>query len=305
MLTSLPHTFDDSMLSLPRHTLIGAVQVWSLSDGHFYPQPVYFGPDVTQSPFNGLFSPGGDLHDLPLGCFLLQVSDSRRVLVDAGLGPDPTRGNAGSEQYLHFECGDFPTQMAATSISPIQITDVVLTHLHLDHYGWLLDVDGRELFPAAKVWVGRADLDHFSTVAEGGLNTPMRELFDRLVDEGRLHLLESQAQVCDEIIVHPAPGHTPGHQIVEVNSEQQRLFLLGDAMNCPEQLTETSWRSVGDVDPPLAHATRAALWTQLEQPHTWGVGSHFPGLIPGSVIAAESRRWAAAPGTVLQEPIQP
>lgn len=62
----------------------------------------------------------------------------------------------------------------------------------------------------------------------------------------------------------------------------------------PAERRVAAWHSCGDLDPELAQNTREALWAELEKPNTWGVGSHFPHLIPGSVLIADSRRWAAA-----------
>jgi hypothetical protein len=65
-------------------------------------------------------------------------------------------------------------------------------------------------------------------------------------------------------------------------------------MTCPQQLSEESWHSRGDMDPTTAHVTRTHLWTRLQQPNVWGVGSHFPRLEIGTVIvsADNQRNWS-------------
>lgn len=54
------------------------------------------------------------------------------------------------------------------------------------------------------------------------------------------------------------PGHPSGHLSVSAASQGKRGFLLGDAIVCPIQLDEPTWRSIGDVDPGLAQRVRAS-----------------------------------------------
>ncbi|WP_264632337.1 MBL fold metallo-hydrolase [Microbacterium hydrothermale] len=236
-----------------------------------------------------------ELHDLPLGSFLLKGA-GKVVLVDVGLGTDAETPTAGWEEFLSMTCGDFPVQLAATGTTPADVTDIVITHLHSDHYGWLLDADGAEMFPTAHLWIGQGDLTHFGEVAEGNMRItePMQTLFAQLDREGRFHPVVDIIALSDTVAVHPAPGHTPGHLVVRAESAGQTLWMFGDAITVPHQLETPAWHSCGDLDPELAQNTREALWAELEKPNTWGVGSHFPHLIPGSVLIADSRRWAAA-----------
>jgi glyoxylase-like metal-dependent hydrolase (beta-lactamase superfamily II) len=87
------------------------------------------------------------------------------------------------------------------------------------------------------------------------------------------------------------PGHTPGHLSVVVSSGGRRALLLGDAIVCPAQLDEPTWRSIGDVDPELAQQVRERLFRELEDGTTLGAGAHFPELQFGRVIAGQGRRW--------------
>jgi glyoxylase-like metal-dependent hydrolase (beta-lactamase superfamily II) len=85
---------------------------------------------------------------MPMGGFLLRSGD-RTILVDAGLGPNidivETRGKL-------FD------SLADLGVTPEQITDVVLTHLHLDHVGWVAPA-GEPTFTHARHHCHRADYD--------------------------------------------------------------------------------------------------------------------------------------------------
>jgi glyoxylase-like metal-dependent hydrolase (beta-lactamase superfamily II) len=257
---------------------IGELGLTFLSDGHFYPRPCYFGPAAAGQ--SALFEPPGPLADLPLGAFLISTSGDRLILVDAGLGPPP--GDQACYECFRFSGGELPGQLAAAGVRGPDITDLVITHLHADHHGWLTRPNAALAFPRARVWLGRDDYDYFVTGRHASMSEADRDFLTGLVREGRTELVRD-AGLTRGVALRHSPGHTPGHLTVEVRSGAERVILLGDAMTCPHQLAEPAWHSLGDVDPALALMTRDALWRELAQPDTVGVGSHFPGLAPGRV----------------------
>src|SRR3954463_702047 len=75
-----------------------------------------------------------------MGGFLLRDrSGERAVLVDAGLGVGHIMGMSG---------GAMLDSLAALGLGPADITDVVFTHLHIDHIGWA-SAEGRTVFTNA------------------------------------------------------------------------------------------------------------------------------------------------------------
>ena len=50
---------------------------------------------------------------------------------------------------------------ACSWTSPDDVTDVVCTHLHPDHVGWLFDLESRPSFPRATIWFGAGDWRYF------------------------------------------------------------------------------------------------------------------------------------------------
>jgi glyoxylase-like metal-dependent hydrolase (beta-lactamase superfamily II) len=227
---------------------------------------------------------------LPVGAFLIDRCGQRLVLVDAGLGPDPAAVMAPMSEYFDMTGGALLDQLELTGHALEDVTDVVVTHLHADHHGWLTNDDRGPAFPAARVWVGQDDYDYFVRDQHTSMFAVVRERLRRLKSANRLELVRN-AVVTPGVSVRHAPGHTPGHQVVVLDSSTKHIMLLGDAMTCPIQLGEPAWHSMGDVDPQLAEATREALWRELEKPDTVGVGAHFPHLGFGRVETAGGRSW--------------
>lgn len=264
---------------------VGDVRVDAVSDGTFVVRRSYFGDDVDPGAQPGFFD-RRDAAWLPIGCFAVRTGD-RVVLVDAGLGPERDELPDG----MSLTGGQLPTGLRALGVRPDDVTDVVCTHLHSDHVGWLFDLAGEPVFPAATVWFGAGDREHFVD-GPGEMAGHVREGFRRWAGTPRLRALTGDAVVAPGVAAVLTPGHTPGHLCLAVTSGDRRLLLLGDAITCPVQLAEPGWRSMGDVDPATASRTRRELWRALADQGTTGVGAHFPRLAEGRVAAGPG--WSEA-----------
>ena len=263
---------------------IGNIDIHPIADGTFRASPQYFGDHVTARGHEDLFSSHGQAW-LPIGCFLVRTG-SRTVLIDAGIGPEMR--DDGPRRLLVG--GQLLTGLRAVGVAPADIDDVICTHLHADHCGWLFDAAARPVFPNARIWFGSGDWEHF-------VLNPDVLMFDHIrqgltsTSDGRLHPVTGDMSVAAGLDLIMTPGHTPGHLSVVVSSQGKRAILLGDSIVCPVQLDEPSWQSIGDVNARLAARVRARLFRELEDPNTLGAGAHFPELRFGSVLIAGARRW--------------
>lgn len=263
---------------------IGDLSLHPVSDGTFVARPGYFGPDAAGDPRPDVFDRHGAAW-LPIGCFLVRTGD-RVVLVDAGLGPEVQEGAT-----MLLVGGQLPTGLRALGVAPAEVTDVVCTHLHADHVGWLFDLGARPVFDRATIWFGAADHPHFVT-GPGEMAPHIGRGLTDPAHAGRLRPVDRETAIAPGVTALPAPGHTPGHLCLVLSSGDERVLLLGDAVTCPVQLDEPTWGSIGDVDPALARRTRERLWRELEGGGTVGVGSHFPELRAGRVLPGTGRRWS-------------
>ncbi|HEV8298018.1 MAG TPA: MBL fold metallo-hydrolase [Acidimicrobiales bacterium] len=233
-------------------------------------------------PFRDLLDDDGLLQHA-YGGFLVRTGD-RVVLIDTGVGPDQI-GPYGPAQRV-IRGGQLLAHLAQLGVSPAEITDVVLTHLHPDHFGWAT-ANGCTTFPNATVRCHALDWDHYVTKpgeAIAGFAAQLPGLAPHL------ETWDHDGPLLPGIDTQHAPGHTPGSTILVLSSGVERGLLLGDVVHCPVELVADEWASLGDVDRELARRTKLALVQELERDGTPAAGAHFPGLRFGRLLAGVGRR---------------
>jgi glyoxylase-like metal-dependent hydrolase (beta-lactamase superfamily II) len=257
---------------------VGAIRIEPVLDGVLHSAPadtlVRPGVDDPWGPHQDLIGADGMVH-LPVGGFLVRTG-TRLVLVDAGLGPI-------DRDDMH--AGALIDSLLAVGVSPSDITDVVLTHLHFDHVGWVSQ-KGAVVFDHAAYRCHRADWEHFVT-AHDAMEGARRKLAPI---ESRLETFSGDTTIAPGVDVRDAPGHTPGSAIVVLSSGAERALLLGDVVHCPFELTEPDWEAVFDLDPALAKRTREALARELENTDVRMAGAHFEGMRFGRLLSGVGQR---------------
>lgn len=271
---------DDALSGAALQTVrVGSRALIAVSDGFMVIRRKFAGPpDRPTAAYDALSAEYGQAR-MPLGCFLFPGDNN--VLIDAGFGPYDNGG------YGVMVGGRLLDRLAARGVRPADIDVVVLSHLHSDHVGWIGTEQGEPVFPHARVVIGQQDWRYF--VEEGPRESAPPEhilaALRKLDAEGRVDLVDSEVEIRPGLTRIAAPGHTPGHSVYIVHDGSERMFLLGDAIYCPQQLTSTDWDSMTDVDPRLARQTRVALVREIEHHQAGALGCHFPGLIAGRLIA--------------------
>ncbi|MEH0845759.1 MBL fold metallo-hydrolase [Micromonospora sp. CPCC 205711] len=270
---------------MPLSRTLGSITVTALTDGEgpfFQPRTEAF-PAATAAQWREADrrDPAAVTADgrwwLPFRSFALRAGDGPVTLVDAGIGP------AGSPAASWAPVpGRLPAELAAAGIDPTEVRTVVLTHLHSDHIGWAVTGDpGAPYFPNADYLVQRAELAAMESINPGlpaGLVAPLRAA-------GRLRVVDGDTPLTPGVRVLSTPGHTPGHQSVLLEADDERLLLTGDLLVHAVQLVDPELAYAHEEDPPTARASRTALLrtlaaqgpTVLATPH---LGTPFTPLPP-------------------------
>jgi glyoxylase-like metal-dependent hydrolase (beta-lactamase superfamily II) len=206
--------------------------------------------------------------------------DGTVVLVDTGF-LFAGRSEARSTSELLAEAG-----YAASDVDV-----VVITHCHGDHIGGLVS-DGSRAFANARLiidsrehefWTGdESEKSGRGEAARGvrGALAPYKDV-TRLVRSGDV-VAEFESTTLTTV---DAPGHTPGHMGLRLESAGSTLMVLADTLHAVFQMRHPDWSPRFDVDPLTAEATRRSLLRELADS---AVPAHFyhlafPGL--GRVVA--------------------
>jgi glyoxylase-like metal-dependent hydrolase (beta-lactamase superfamily II) len=106
-----------------------------------------------------------------------------------------------------------------------------------------------------------------------------------LSEAGLIDFDPSDHEIVGGLSVRHAPGHTPGHRVVQVEEGDATLLLIGDLLHTTPQVAHPTWVSNHDEDPELA-AEHRALWIDAADREGWAVCvAHF-GRSFGHVAAA-------------------
>jgi glyoxylase-like metal-dependent hydrolase (beta-lactamase superfamily II) len=267
---------------------LGGFECTVISDGAINltpPHPTFGGNVATAAEVEALLRGAFLATDtLPTQLNCIVVNTGREVvLLDAGLGPRPAFG-PGS--------GRLPTALAAAGIDPATVDLVAFTHAHADHSWGIADARGADVFPNARFAMTGADLAFWTDEANLALPEPLRTLVSGTRDvvlprRARFATLGMDAELVPGIRSVASPGHTGGHVCFHLESQGQRLLVLGDVANHSVlALRRPDWPFAFDADPAAAAATRRRILGLAATDRVQVLGYHFPWPGLGHVEAA-------------------
>ncbi|WP_019830882.1 MBL fold metallo-hydrolase [Sphingomonas sp. PR090111-T3T-6A] len=297
-LDNIPHTDGSGVEELvpSRYALrIGEIDVLVVSDG-VLPLPTEtmstnVDPATRVAWFKDQFL-GPDAFDWALNVLVVR-SGEQVILVDAGLGG----------QFPGFpRAGMFPRRLAAAGIDLASVTDIVITHMHMDHIGGLLvDEVKNRLNPDVRIHVAATEVafwespDFSHTEMPSPVPDVLRTTAAQFMDayRGQVRTFDEDYEVAPGVLAWRTGGHTPGHSVVRLTSGGERLTFAGDAI-FPVGFDHPDWHNGFEHDPEESVRVRIRLLREAAETRELFVATHLPFPSVGRIaVDGDAFRWVA------------
>lgn len=226
------------------------MKIIPLSEGSFT-----VGKDKKFVPFN---LEKDQLQERPTGSLLVEiqpfaiVTGNDILLLDTGLGFSNPDGTLQIHQNL-----------IDNNINPMEVTKVILSHLHKDHSGGISREDKvlRQKFlsfPNATYYVSRKEFDF---AMEKGAPSYTPEEFNILQHNDKVIFTGDNGTIDDYIHYDFTGAHSPYHQSITIKEEGQTIFFGGDVA---PQLSQMKSRFIAkyDFDGKKCMELRQQWWEQ-------------------------------------------
>jgi glyoxylase-like metal-dependent hydrolase (beta-lactamase superfamily II) len=187
------------------------------------------------------------------------------VLLDTGAGNKETQkfydiygiDNAGTAGPTLLEDG-----LEQIGVKPSDVVMVINSHLHFDHAGGntAKRADGSIVssFPNARYVMQRREYEWASNTNERTAASYFPPNFEPLHQSGQLELIDGDGEIVAGIHAIKTPGHTPHHQGLLLESENERAFYVADLIPTTAHLP-LPWIMGYDVEPLVTLETKRRI----------------------------------------------
>lgn len=273
-------------------------------------QRLTVGDTVVTAILDGSFELGADM--LPNADQEQYDAALRAAFVPSGPYPAPVnayvleRGgdviliDAGAPSAMAPTVGKLPQNLAAAGIAPGSVTHILLTHMHGDHVGNLVDGTGAAMFPNAELIVRDRELTFWTDPSEETRIPESQRMMVPLARnaakayEGRTTSFADDVDVLPGISAVALYGHTPGHTGFRI-ADGDGLLVWADIIHVAPVQSRHPEVFIGfDISPEDAVAARKRILEQVAADRTMVTGMHMP--FPGfSHVVADGEGYRFVP----------
>lgn len=161
---------------------------------------------------------------------LLLQSSNKNILIDTGMG---NKWDTKSQNIYSIDQSEYNliNELAKAKLSPADITDIILTHLHFDHSGGSTKIENGKVIPVfenAKYYVQKKNYEWAISPSERDRGSYLKNNFIPLFEAGVLNFIEDEKMFDDEIEFIPLMGHTFYQQLVKISDSSASVLYCGD-----------------------------------------------------------------------------
>lgn len=197
---------------------------------------------------------------LTMRSLLISKYPEKIILIDNGAG------NKHLDQlsyYNFFNLVDLEEELRKKGITPEQVTDVILTHLHFDHCGYSTRKEEKtgELYPSfpnATHWVSRKQWENFLHPNPLEKDSYFMENMQAIADKGLLRLIDTDTKLCPDIELRIFDGHTPGQLVPYITTSEQTFVFAGDVIPLVASVSP-EWISAYDTYPVTSYQEKVRM----------------------------------------------
>lgn len=234
--------------------------------------------------------------EVSINTYLIKTS-GKLILVDTGAGT--LFGSFG---------GHLIASLKQAGYSPLEITDILITHIHVDHSGGLT-VEKKMLFPNATVHVNQKEIDFWMERLQvkkedsRGItqNRPAFMTLKPYLDAKKVKTFVGDVALFPEIKTIEYAGHTAGHTVFVLESKGEKLLFWGDLIHVAAvQLHHPELLNDFDFDQQKAITQRIKAYGQAANEGYLIAADHisFPGI--GRIRTAQDGFvWIPVPYSML------
>ena len=207
-------------------------------------------------------------------CLLIRTEEET-LLVDTGMNDQAAN------------CGKLVSSLQTIDVKPEDIKKILITHAHPDHINGITRDDGRLVFPNAGYLMGRREYQFWlegeaASVLEPHMGEVMLDFVNRNLEpvRDRIAIVEDGEEIIPGVSILLAPGHTPGHLSLLIESQNEKFLYFVDLLLHPIHCEHPEWCAVVDIDMEKNIESRKKLLAMAANENMLTMSFHFdfPGL---------------------------
>jgi len=212
---------------------------------------------------------GNNMIDCACVCLIARLN-GRVIVCETGIGNKLSEKRA--QQVMLREPESLLHHLQRLGIRPEEVDLVVTTHLHWDHAGGLTrrNAEGEvELtFKRARHFIQRSEWDFALQPDVRSRPSYMTDDFTPLADgNDMVEFLDGDAEVLPGVHLRHVGGHTPGSQVLVLQSGEVACAVTGDLV-CQTPNLRVPWNMAADIEPLRVLQQKAKLFEEAER-HRW------------------------------------